>query len=105
MLFLTSNIIDAGPMGIIGRTANKIRNTVMSAAVIAYVHQNIMTKQDLTKYPEVSSQDITEYIIKCQTTFAATKASLELLFTEKKTETEELIATDEKTIEKADDKQ
>ncbi|AXK60539.1 SpoVR family protein [Candidatus Chromulinivorax destructor] len=68
-LLLTSSIMSAGPM-----------NKFVTAGLAAFIHQNIMTKQDLTKIPTITQEDVTEYYNKFTTTILHTKKSLEPIF-------------------------
>lgn len=68
-LLLTSSIMSAGPM-----------NKMVTASLAVFIHQNIMTKQDLTKTPTITQEDVTEYYNKFTTTMINTKKSLEPIF-------------------------
>lgn len=69
MLLLSSNIISAG-----------ILSKFLTTGVVLYIHQNIMTQQDLTKRPSIKSEEVTDYINKCSTTIMNTRTSLQPLF-------------------------
>ena len=52
------------------------RNFIIGTLIVAYIHENVLTKQDLTKLPEVSIKDAQEYNNKLVTTATNTYASL-----------------------------
>lgn len=52
------------------------RNFIIGTLIVAYIHENVITKQDLTKLPEVSVNDVQEYNNKLVTTATNTYASL-----------------------------
>lgn len=68
-LLLISNIMHAG-----------IINKVIGTGMILYIHQNVMTKQDLTKTPTLTSDDINEYSNKFSATMLNTHKSLQPYF-------------------------
>ena len=69
MLLFTSNIMNAGMI-----------SKVFTTGVLLYIHQNVMTKQDLTKTPQITPEEINEYINKCSATFINTRTSLQPFF-------------------------
>jgi len=58
------------------------RNFIIGTLIVAYIHENVITKQDLTKLPEVSVNDVQEYNNKVVMTIANTYTSLKNLSTE-----------------------
>lgn len=69
MLLFTSNIMNAGMIG-----------KVFTTGVLLYIHHNVMTKQDLTKTPQITPEEISAYINKCSATFINTRTSLQPFF-------------------------
>lgn len=68
-LLLTSSIMHAGAM-----------SKIVTTGLAVFIHQNIMTKQDLTKTPAITQEDVNEYYNKFTTTMVNTKKSLEPIF-------------------------
>jgi len=52
------------------------RNFLIGTLIVAYIHENVITKQDLTKLPEVSVNDVQEYNNKLVLTVSNTYESL-----------------------------
>src|SRR3989339_523202 len=69
LLLLTSNIMNAG-----------IISKIIGTGIVLYVHQNVLTKQDLTKIPQITSEDLTEYYNKFSATIMNTQKSLQPIF-------------------------
>lgn len=55
-------------------------NKIITTGLAVFIHQNIMTKQDLTKTPLITQEDVAEYYNKFTTTMINTKKSLEPIF-------------------------
>lgn len=69
LLLFTSNIMNAGMI-----------SKVFTTGIVLYIHQNVMTKQDLTKTPHITPEEITAYINKCSATIMNTRTSLQPFF-------------------------
>ena len=64
---LLSNVTYTNP---ISYTLRATRRFVISATIGAYIHQNVMTQQDLTKMPDLSVEDVNDYKNKLKTTIS-----------------------------------
>ena len=63
------------------RSYREIKKIVAYTVVGTYVHQNIMTQQDLTKFPNLTVEDVTDYKNKLGATLQNGCASLDNSYT------------------------
>jgi len=69
LILLFSNFTyTSTPRTCLQRSYRELKKLIIYTTIGTYIHQNIMTKQDLTQMPELSADDITEYKNKLGTT-------------------------------------
>ena len=57
-----SQIVDASiPKTCLQKSYHELKKIALYSAIGTYIHQNIMTQQDITKMPNVTTQDILDY--------------------------------------------
>ena len=67
-LLISNFTYTAAPKTCLQRSYRELKKIVAYTVVGTYVHQNIMTQQDLTKMPNLSDDEINDYSSKCRTT-------------------------------------
>jgi len=80
---LFSNYIDAmAPKTCLQKSYRELKKIVFYTTIGTYIHQNVMTQQDITKLPNLTADEIVEYKNKLKTTIHNGCASLDNTYLE-----------------------